>query len=188
MLPYDRKHYKDYLTDDVEMSFPFWYGISFQLHGDTSKMHLTEFIEIYKPWFDSLVSKFKSDSCWIVNHISDVKWFPNSEQTLPLLRTLFKQHHIPNNFKGAILFDRDDLLKFSSDLISYPNNVFAKETSLYNDLEISHAETPFIIHISGHLNIDLLSTDKQLLNKIVNENRSDIFNLKEYRGTSLSIS
>ena len=55
----------------------------------------------------------------------------------------------------------------------------------YMNIDISHVELPFIIKISDHLNIDLLSTDKEFLKGIVNSNASNDFILKLYNGTSL---
>jgi hypothetical protein len=76
-------------------------------------------------------------------------------------------------------------LKFSEYLISYPSGVFNKYGSLYKSLDISHGEFQFIIKISGHLNIDCLSTNKELLKEIVKDNFSNKLKIKEYRGTSL---
>ncbi|MNR43714.1 hypothetical protein D3C85_1623630 [compost metagenome] len=65
---------------------------------------------------------------WIVNHEDkDLEWLPNNEDNLISLRTLFKERGIPNTFKGAIIFTKDDLLKFSKDLISYPYSVLNKD-------------------------------------------------------------
>ncbi len=44
---------------------------------------------------------------------------------------------------------------------------------------------PFVIKILDHLNIDLLSTDEELLKRIIKDNESDFFILKPYKGTKL---
>lgn len=165
-----------------------WYGVSFQLPGgyEGRDISLTEYLEAYGRWFKNIIQQFDSDSSWIVNHgRRDPIWFPNEEDSLPSLRTLFRQNDIPNKFKGALIFKTEDLLQFSEDLITYPTAVFNRHGSLYHDLDISHGELPFIIKISHHHNIDFLSIDKELLKKVVNENHSDIFIEREYRGTSL---
>ena len=92
---------------------------------------------------------------------------------------------IPNEFKGALSFTKDDLLKVSKDLILYPLAVFNATDVLYKDLDISHGELPFIVKISGHANIDVLSTDKYLLKKVLDASTSNGFILKPYKGTSL---
>lgn len=178
-LPYDRKQY---------ISRKEWFGISFQLSGvfEGKDIGLEMYLEIYEDWFKSVISKFANNSQWIVNQdFIDEDWFPNKQNNLKTLRSLFKQNNIPNEFNGGIIFSTDDLLKFSKDLISYPYAVFNKTGLLYNNLDISHNKLPFVIKISGHLNIDLLSTDIELLRKVVNENSPNSFILKEYRGTSL---
>jgi hypothetical protein len=43
----------------------------------------------------------------------------------------------------------------------------------------------FVIKISGHQNIDLLSTNKELLKEVVSEHIASPFILKPYIGTSL---
>jgi hypothetical protein len=102
------------------------------------------------------------------------------------LRNLFKENDIPNTFKGALIFDSEDLLKFSRDLIKYPTAVFNKKGLLYSDLDISHSKLPFIIKIFHHRNIHFLSTDKELLRKLIKKNASSSFIVREYRGTSLT--
>lgn len=179
LLPYDRKQY---------ISRKEWFGISFQLPGvfEGKDIGLEVYLEAYEDWFKSIICKLDNNSQWIVNQdFIDEDWLPNKQNNLKILRSLFKQNSIPNTFTGAIIFMKDDLLKFSKDLISYPYAVFNKKELLYNNLDISHNELPFVIKISGHLNIDFLSTDIELLRKVVNENSSSCFIVKEYRGTSL---
>lgn len=178
-LPYDRKQY---------ISRKDWFGVSFQLPGvfEGKDIGLEAYLEVYEDWFKSVISKFANNSQWIVNQdFIDEDWFPNKQNNLKNLRSLFKQNNISNTFNGAIIFTTDDLLKFSKDLISYPYAVFNKTGLLYNNLDVSHSELPFVIKISGHLNIDLLSTDIEFLRKFVNENSLKSFILKEYRGTLL---
>lgn len=137
-------------------------------------------------WFKAIISQLDNGSFWIVHHdVIDVEWFPNDEDNLISLRTLFKENNIPNEFKGALLFTRDDLLKFSKELISYPLAVFNKANLLYSDLDISHSDLPFIVKISGHANIDLLSTDKDFLREVVVANNANGFILRPYNGTSM---
>jgi hypothetical protein len=174
LLPYDRKKYK---------SRKEWFGFSFQLPGvfEGKDIGLEAYLEVYEDWFKSIVFKFPINNQWIVNHdFIDEDWFPNKQKNLKNLRALFKKNSIPNTFNGAIIFTSDDLIKFSRDLISYPYAVFNKTGLLYNNLDISNSELPFVIKISGHLNIDLLSTDNEFLRKFVNENSSKSFILKEY--------
>jgi len=150
------------------------------------KISLMEYLEAYERWFKAIILQLDNGSLWIVNHdYKDLQWLPNDEDNLISLRALFKQNNIPNEFKGALSFTKDDLLKVSNDLISYPLAVFNAADVLYKDLDISHSELPFIIKISGHANIDLLSTDKDLLKEVLDANSSNGFILKPYRGTSL---
>jgi hypothetical protein len=186
LLPYDREIYIDFLGDEVDSSLK-WYGFSFQLYKSEKKTGLVEFVENYEQFFKNIILKLDNCSAWIVNHDDkDLKWFPNDEDNLICLRTLFKQNHVPNTFKGALVFTKDDLLENFKDLISYPFSVFNKDNLLYKNLDISHSELQFIIKISGHLNIDLLSTNEDLLKEVVNENSSNVFKVKEYRSNSLS--
>lgn len=178
VLLYKRKQY---------ISFNKWYGVSFQLEGgfEGRKISLPEYLKSYESWFRNLILQLDNGSPWIVNHdIFDNEWFPNDHDTLKSLRTLFKENDIPNTFKGAIVFTKDDLLAFSRDLISYPSALF-RGKSLYDNLDISHSEIPFVLKISAHRNIDLLSNDKELLTKLVSKNSAPTFTLKEYNSTSM---
>jgi hypothetical protein len=101
---------------------------------------------------------------------------------LPDLRTLFKRNDISNSFKGAVIFSAPDLIAYSKELVSYPYAVSGKKGVLYRDLDISHSVLPAIIRISGHLNIDFISTDENIFRKIINLNFANEFIVKEYRG------
>ena len=187
LLPYDREVYIDYLGYEF-YKYPKWYGVSFQLPGgyEGREIGLTEYLEAYENWFKNIILQLDNDTCWVVNHDKkDMDWFPYEEDTLSSLRALFKQNNIPNKFKGALVFETKDLLIFSKDLITYPFALFNQDGLLYNDLDISHGELPLILKISAHSDIDLLSTDKELLKKVVSENSPDHFILRNYKGISL---
>jgi hypothetical protein len=193
LLPYDREVYIDYLGYEF-YKYPKWYGVSFQLPGgfEGREIGLTEYLEAYENWFKNIILQLDDNTYWIVNHdTKDMDWFPYEEDTLTSLRALFKQNSIPNKFKGAIVFTTRELLEFTRDLITYPFALFKKDSLLYNegflynDLDISHGTLPLIIKISHHSDIDLLSTDTELLKKVVNENSPDHFILRNYNGISL---
>jgi hypothetical protein len=187
VLPYNRQHYIDFFDEDAD-SYIKWYGVSFQLPGtgEGKQISLKEFVETYESLFKNVILKLDNGSLWIVNHDDkDLAWFPNDRDNLSNLRALFKKNDVPNTFKGALIFSMNDLLEFSRDLISYPYAAAKKVGFLYKNLDVSHGELPFIIKISGHLNIDFLSTDKDILTEIVNENPSNLFIVIEYRGTIL---
>lgn len=188
-LPYNRQKYIGYLLNDDDDDSS-WYGVSFRLPITLKweDVPLKTFIEVYGLFIRNVVSKLDDGSIWIVNHDkSDLNWFTNNQNTLTHLRTLFKQNNIPNTFKGALLFTKDDLLKFSMDLLSYPSIVFEKEGLSHWELDISHSKLCFIIKITGQWAVSLLSPDKKLLKKVVDENASDAFIIREYRGTSLGV-
>jgi len=186
-LPYDRAKYIEYLEDDVESTCR-WYGVSFQLPDvfEGKDIGLEVFLENYEDWFKNIIEQLDNGSSWIINHDTyDVKWFPNRQNNLKTLRALFRKNHIRNTFKGGVILMKDELLKYTKDIISYPYGVCNRKGYLYENLDISHKQLSFIIKISGHLTIDLLSLDKELLKRIVNENSSNQFIIRKYRGTEL---
>ncbi len=179
ILPYDRDKY---------ISKEQWYGVSFQLPSVSQgqDIGLQLYVKNYKYWFENIINQLDNNSTWIVNHETfDKAWFPNNDKNLIALRTLFKQNSIPNTFKGALVFATNDLLKFTTDIISYPYTVCREQQQgrFYSNIDISNSHIPFVIKILDHLNIDLLSTDLELLKKVVNDNSSDIFIERLYRGT-----
>jgi hypothetical protein len=190
-IPYDRQHYLEFLSDHLAANLASstkCYGVSFQLPGgfEGRAISLTEYLDAYENWFKNIIKQFDNGSDWIVNHdITCAKWFPNNEDNLSTLRTLLRENYIPKEFNGALIFTTDDLLKFSEELISYPIAVFNRPATVYHNLDISNSKIPFIFKISNHANIDLLSTDKNLLKAVVEANTSDGFILRPYRGTSL---
>jgi hypothetical protein len=179
VLPYDRRHYIEFLDDDFDSTTE-WCGVSFQLDYLGKNINITEPLKIFGRLFEKIVSKLDSESFWIINHDDkDLNWFPDNDDNLFSLRDWFRQNGIPNTFRGSLILMKSELLKFSKDLILYPYLLS------YKNLDISHSELQFVIKITNHLTIDLLSTNKELLRKIINESFSKSFNIKQYRGTSL---
>ena len=171
LLPYNRTHYMRAWRGRKETDAK-WYGYSFQLDEDERTVsyalntYKPMFIDIYQPFFEEVVLSFGSTSRWIINHDNkDMAWLPNNENNLQRLRSLFKSNNVPFSFKGGLEFDTEDLLLFSKELMLYPTSVFNREQTCYKNLDISNKEIPFIIKTTGHLDIDLLSTDKGLLEK-----------------------
>lgn len=183
ILPYNRGHYISYLDDEFNSPIK-WYGVSFLLGSEENG--LVKYVKIYECLFKNIVSKLDNGSIWILNHDDkDLAWFPNNVDNLTLLRNLFRQNNVPNAYRGALVLTKDDLLKLSKEIITYPYAVNNKESLLYKNLDISHGELSFIIKIYSDFCIDLLSTDKELLKEIINDKLSDNFIVKEYRGSSL---
>ena len=171
LLPYNRTHYMRAWRGRKETDAK-WYGYSFQLDEDERTVsyalntYKPMFIDIYQPFFEEVVLSFGSTSRWIINHDNkDMAWLQNNENNLQRLRSLFKSNNVPFSFKGGLEFDTEDLLLFSKELMLYPTSVFNREQTCYKNLDISNKEIPFIIKTTGHLDIDLLSTDKGLLEK-----------------------
>lgn len=140
------------------------------------KIDVIQHAEIYERLFKNVISKLDTGSHWIVNHdFRDNEWFPDN--TLKRLRALFKRKDVPNAFKGALLFQKDELLDYAADLILYPYGVHKREQSRYSDIDVSHGELPFIIKISAHLNIDFINSNQDLLKEVVIENLADPLSL-----------
>ncbi|HXD78047.1 MAG TPA: hypothetical protein VN616_09590 [Puia sp.] len=183
ILPYDRKNYLGYQAD-TDFSVK-WYGVSFQVVdiADQKDANFEQYLEMYEPLFKNIVLYFDKFSSWIVSHdADDVPWFPNDHNNLSDLRTLFKRNKVADTFSGAIAFSTSDLIAYSRELISYPYIVTGRKGVLYRDLDISHSELPSIIRISGHLNIDFVSTDREYFEKIRHADFASGFEAKEYRG------
>jgi hypothetical protein len=182
ILPYNRKNYLGYQAD-TDSSVK-WYGASFQVVeiADQKDASFQQYLEMYEPLFKNMVLDFGNGSSWIVSHDRDMQWFPNGYDNLPDLRTLFKRNDISNSFKGAVIFSSSDLIVYSKELVSYPYAVTGRKGVLYRDLDISHSELPAIIRISGHLNIDFISTEENIFRKIRHADFASGFVVKEYRG------
>jgi len=180
LLPYNREQYIDFLAG--EDSATRWYGVSFQMNS--KKDRLTSYLDNYVELFKNVLIEFDNNCTWIVNHDDkDLEWLPNNEKNLLSLRSLFKESNISSAFKGALIFDKSDLLGFSKDLILYPYTLYQKKGFLYKDLDVSHSQIPFVIKLSGHRNIDLLSTNLSLLKRITDANKSSIYDVKVYSST-----
>lgn len=176
LLPYDRTEYRFHAG---------WYGVSFQLDPVLKEINITNFIEMYGPFFKDIINQLHNGAHWVVSHDDkDMEWFPNDADNLPALRTLFRQSHTPGAFKGALVFNAGQILQYATDIISYPYAAAGREGFLYKDVAITNSLSGFVIKISGHLNIDLLSTDMELLKEMAGANASPDFIIKLYSGTS----
>src|SRR6187402_3219515 len=106
MLPYDRLQYVSFFHDDAVDGSIQWFGVSFQLPGtfEGVDIGLEKFVETFEPLFKKIILESDNGSSWIVNHQhTGAMWFPNDDNTLPHLRSLFKQNDVPNTFKGALI-------------------------------------------------------------------------------------
>jgi len=92
-----------------------------------------------------------------------MKWFIDDEHTLISLQALFKSNNIDNFYQGSLLCMKEDLFTLSKDLISYPYILS------YKNVDISHSTLPFVIKITNHLTVDLLSTTESLLKEVIND-------------------
>ncbi len=179
LLPYNREHYIDFLDDDFDAETK-WCAVSLQINSENGETSLSKFVDVFGLIFKNVVLKLDNGVSWIINHDDkDMNWFLNDKDNLEALRTVFKINNVQDTFKGSLILEKENLLELAQDLISYPYVLS------YKNLDISHSKLQFIIKITSHLTIDLLSTDKEVLRKIVKENSSSKIIIKEYRGTSL---
>ncbi len=185
ILPYDRELYIDYLSGETQ-SPVVWYGVSFQISANSEAQTNARKTEAYESLLKRIILKFDSKSLWIVNHDDkDLKWLPKKGDNLSSLRALFAQYGVLNKFSGALIFTQDELLAIFPELIAYPRVVLQDDVFLYKDLDISHNTLPLVIKISGHFNIDFLSTDLSFLKGLVKDLSDETFDVKAYQGTSL---
>jgi hypothetical protein len=173
-LPYNRQKYIDYLDEDIE-SISDWNGYSLQI----AKPKFSNFeskIDILEAAFKIIISRYDESKIWILTHDDkDMKWFPNKENNLISLRELFKKSNISNSYVGSLICSTNDICTLARDFISY------SFVLSYKNLDFSHSKLPFIIKITNHLTIDVLSTDMKLLKDIINDDSFIEFDKVKYR-------
>lgn len=178
-LPYNKEQYYSFLHPDHTAPSG-WYAVSVQVSGAAERNVDVKNADTLEPLFKNIITSFDSGEPWIVNHFyKSGQWLPDDANNLTALRILFNDNNVPTAFKGPLLFTKDDLLKSAKDLILYPHILSSQ------DLDISHSQLPFIMKTSQHLCIDLFSTDKMLLRKILSENTQADLIVKEYRSSAL---
>jgi hypothetical protein len=183
LLPYNKEQYFDFLDDENELSNN-WSAVSFQVLGRKEREMDMKDINIFEPLFINIIKQLDDETPWILNHFyTDYPWFMNKKNNLTSLRAIFKENNKQDEFRGSLIFMKTNLFECAKDLISYPHLVVEPHK---RDLDISHSKLPFIIKITGHLTIDLFSTDNILLSKIIDKNQSNPFTIKEYQGSSLT--
>ena len=187
VLPYDREQYLDFFDEDVDLPNPTprWFGVSLQLASIQNQKLSVSTNEIIEHSIDllllalkTIVSMLDKSRFWIVNHDDkDMEWFPvgKNGEMVPELKAFFQQNNVPNSYRGSLVFSKDDLLLIGRDLVSYPYRFS------YKNLDISHSELQFVIKITGHLTIDLLSTNQTLIHQIMNDGSLSTFVKINYR-------
>ncbi len=178
-LPYNKEQYFNFLDTDHNGPSD-WHAVSFQVLGSDERNVEVKNADVLEPLFKNIIATLDNGAPWIADHFfRSEKWFSKDAHNLISLRALFRDSNVKTTFKGPLLFTKDDLFKVVKDLILYPY-ILSRQ-----DLDISHSQLPFIIKTSQHLCIDLFSTDKMLLRKILAENTQADFIVKEYRSSSL---
>lgn len=185
LLPYNRDEYMAYFDED-DGTFDkniIWHAVSLQQFEikdeklyQVSEQIVTNCIDRLEESFKKIISRLDQGLPWIINHDDkDLRWFNKEGNTMPKMRDLFKRSDIPISFIGGLIFSKEDLLDFARELITYPYVLS------YKNLDISNSKFPFVIKVTGHLTLDLLSTDKALLTKILNDDTFDSFLKNPYR-------
>lgn len=173
-LPYDKEHYLHSLDEEFYSAVN-WYGYSVQ-ETETKEGNVSQSKGRLEMVLKNVISKLDNGQNWVVNHDDkDLRWFPNDDNNLKAIRSLFEVNDIPNSFIGALIALKEDLFNISHNLVSYPYDLS------YKNLDISHSELQFVIKVTSHLTIDLLSTDKNLLEKVVSDDFLDSFKKVKYR-------
>jgi len=185
LLPYDREQYIAYFDED-DHTFDgktVWHAVSLQQGKikdeklyQASEEIVTKCIDVLEESFRKIISRLDQGLPWIVNHDDkDLRWFNKEDNTMMKMRRLFEQSNIPISFIGCLIFSKEGLLDFARELITYPYILS------YKNLDVSHSKLPFVIKMTGHLTLDLLSTDKALLTNILNDDTFDSFLKITYR-------
>ncbi|MBL0745468.1 hypothetical protein [Chryseolinea lacunae] len=176
-LPYDRLQYRAYFDED-DNTFNrnvLWHAVSLQQADvkneklyHTPEEIVTKCIDSLEISFKEIISRLDQGLPWVINHDDkDLPWFNKEGDTMPKMRSLFKQSDIPISFTGCLIFPKEDLFDFARELVTYPYILS------YKNLDVSHHTLPFVIKITGHLTLDLLSTDKALLTRVLNDETFD---------------
>jgi hypothetical protein len=185
LLPYNREEYMAYFDEDDD-TFDgniIWHAVSLQQAEikneklyQVSELIVTNCIDRLEMSFKEIISRLDQGLPWIINHDDkDLRWFNKEDNTISKMRDLFKQSDIPISFIGCLIFYKEDLHNFARELTTYPYVLS------YKNLDVSHNKLPFVIKLTGHLTLDLLSTDKALLTKILNDDTFDSFLKIPYR-------
>ncbi|MBX2906664.1 MAG: hypothetical protein KF744_11540 [Taibaiella sp.] len=175
ILPYDRSSYIAYLSDEVDSE---WQGVSFQI--DSSRGHVSQegALAEYKNLTENTIQQFDGEDHWVVNHDDkDLAWLRAGSERLAALSAAFSSNGVAGNFTGALIVDKNQLIGLLDDLILYPYMLS------YKNIDISHGKIPFVIKISSHFNVDLLTPDKKLLQTIAGRVSLPIFKVLNYSGS-----
>ncbi len=168
---------------DCHESASNWHGVSLQLETIRNEKLLAapeeivnQAIDILDRMFRHLIALLDDGNLWIVNHDDkDMQWFLDQSETLPRLREVFRHTKTPGTYRGSILMFDEDLLELSRELVTY---AYALS---YKNLDVSHGTRPVVIKATGHLTLDILSTDFELMSHMLADSSLDVFTKVPYR-------
>ncbi len=133
----------------------------------------------------SIIKLLDDKNNWIILHGAKRKWFIENDEekfiskNLINLKKLFIQNNINYDFVGGLEFSTIELKGIFYDLIMYPfDQCF--------DIFIAKSNIPFVIQLNQHYEVNILSTDINLIRRVINNcDLTKTFNTRIARGTIL---
>lgn len=134
-----------------------WYITSIQ-SKDCGREEYECLLQFMTPVFEIMIRKHDDGSRWMV-YQGRRRWFPYrvSKYKLRSLKRLFKTHSIPKHYLGGFIVSTDEVLgNLRDDLVSFPLAWSFKE------LYLCHETMPVVIRVSGHMCVDIITSDKDM--------------------------
>jgi len=170
----DTNDLSSFLSDEIyKLS---WFGVSFQLE-DNKKTNNKEIVQFYQDAFNDVIENFNIDK-WYIQPFQPITMFPwfddfnyckefqkiNSLSNISLIK--FKGYIQVNQFQIKDMFD--ELFYFSFKTNS-------------QDLIIFNVVKSFVIILGQHLTIDIITTEKIIMEEFIQKLAKYNFIVKKYK-------
>jgi hypothetical protein len=174
ILPFDKEDYLNFLDEDFSGKNN-WKGFSMQISSNKNWTD-EEKINRIKLLFEQIIREVNSNQEWIIKHDDKIMpWFVNGDEKLfPKIYSKLKESNALPNSRGSLLCDFDDLLYLSNEIVSYPYLLSYKNLDVVNVTEV------LVLKATNHLTLDVLSTNENILVKLISLVDSEKFRIKKY--------
>jgi hypothetical protein len=155
--------HSDYLKlfDEDDFSQLTWFGYCIQ-SIEVSK-HFNSLNTLFRILHTQI--DFLNAINWIVKHDDmDFPWIQNldiNNEFISKFKALFVENNIDCEYAGPLLLSKIELCSVLDELIYYPKNLS------YKNIDIIPIGFDLIIKLTGHMDIQLISRNDQILNELI---------------------
>ena len=169
----DTNELSSYLSDETHLLS--WYGVSFQL-DENEKIESKNLIHLFKKAFIDIIDSDKIGD-WVIQPFQPIKTYPwfdnlNSNKEFKKLTSFIGSSFL--EFKGYIQLNQFQIKDMFDELFYFSLKTNSQDLIILNPIK------PFIIILGQHLTIDIVSSEKTIVDEFIFKLSKYDFLVKKY--------